>query len=77
MTNNAMTVKMWDEITEVQAETLNGGTGYNGRNGGPSFNFTGSNIGFFQYNEGDGVQVNTAAINQGSSVNVRRGRRYH
>lgn len=75
MTNNTMTVKMWDEITEVQAETLNGGSGKQGN--GANFNFTGSNIGFFQYNEGDGVQVNTAAINQGSTVKVGRGRRYH
>ena len=74
MTNNTMTVKMWDEITEVQAETLNGGYG---KPNGANFNFTGSNIGFFQYNEGDGVQVNTAAINQGSSVKVGRGRRHH
>ena len=75
MTNNTMTVKMWDEITEVQAETLNGGSGKSSN--GANFNFTGSNIGFFQYNEGDGVQVNTAAISQGSSVKVGRGYRHH
>ncbi len=72
MTNNAMTVKMWDEITEVQAETLNGGSGKS------KYNFNGS-IGFIQINEGDGVIVSTAPINL-STNNFGRGRgrnRYH
>ena len=65
-----MTVKLWNEITEVQSETLNGGSG-----GGSKYNFFGS-IGNFQLNEGDGVQINPGTINQ-STVNYGRRRRYH
>ena len=63
MTNNTMTVKMWDEITEVQAETLNGGAGKGGK-----YNFNGS-VGFVQINEGDGVLVSTSPINV-STTNI-------
>ena len=69
MNNNAMTVKFWDEITEIQAETLNGGSG------GGKYNFNGP-VGNLQINEGDGVQVNTAPIYQ-QTFNYGRGRRYH
>jgi hypothetical protein len=73
MNNNAMTVKLWDEITEVQAENLNGGSGY-----APSFVFGGP-IGFVQINAGDGVQVNTGAINQSATNKFGFGgrRRHH
>ena len=71
MNNNAMTVKLWDEITEVQAETLNGGSGGSGK-----YNFNGP-VGNLQINEGDGVQVNTSPINQQSFNYGRRGRRHH
>ena len=70
MNNNAMTVKLWDEVTEIQAETLNGGSG-----GGGKYNFNGP-VGNLQINEGDGVQVNTAPIYQ-QTFNYGRGRRYH
>ena len=71
MNNNALTVKLWDEITEIQAETLNGGSGGSGK-----YTFFGP-IGNFQLNEGDGVQVNTSPINQQSFNYGRHGRRYH
>jgi hypothetical protein len=70
MTNNAMTVKMWDEITEIQAESLNGGSG-----GGGKYNFNGP-VGNLQINEGDGVQINPGSNNQ-SVNNYGRGRRRH
>ena len=57
MNNNAMTVKLWDEITEIQAETLNGGSG------GGKYNFNGP-VGAVQINEGDGVQIIPGPINQ-------------
>jgi hypothetical protein len=69
MNNNTMTVKMWDEITEIQAETLNGGSG------GGKFNFNGP-VGIIQINEGDGVQVNPGSINQ-PTFNYGRRRRHH
>jgi hypothetical protein len=67
--NNAMTVKLWSEITEVQAETLNGGSGAG------KYNFNGP-VGNVQINEGDGVQVITAP-NYQSVNNYGRGRRRH
>lgn len=70
MNNNTMTVKLWDEITEVQAETLNGGSGY-----APTFNF--GNVGNVQINAGDGVQLNLAPINQGFVNKYSHGRRRH
>jgi hypothetical protein len=69
MNNSTMTVKMWDEITEVQAETLNGGSGSG------KYTFNGS-IGFVQINEGDGVIVSTSPVNV-STVNKNRGRNRH
>ena len=70
MNNNAMTVKLWNEITEIQAETLNGGSG------GGKYNFLGP-VGNIQINEGDGVQINPGPINQQVFNSGRRGRRYH
>ena len=72
MNATQMTVKLWDEITEIQAETLNGGSG-----GGESeFTFFGP-VGNLQINRGDGVQINPGAINQQSFNYGRRGRRHH
>jgi hypothetical protein len=67
--NNVMTVKMWDEITEIQAETLNGGTG------GSKYGFYGP-VNNIQINEGDGVQINPGSNSQ-SVKNYGYGRRYH
>jgi hypothetical protein len=75
MNNNTMTVKMWDEITEIQAETLNGGTGGGNGSGGGKFNFNGP-VGNVQINEGDGVQINPAPIYQ-QTYKYGYGRRYH
>jgi hypothetical protein len=69
MNNNTMTVKMWNEITEIQAETLNGGSGAG------KYNFYGP-VGPVQINEGDGVQINPGSIYQ-SVNNYGYGRRRH
>jgi hypothetical protein len=70
MNNNEMTVKMWDEITEIQAESLNGGSGSS------KFGFYGP-VGTIQINEGDGVQINPGTINQSVNNFGRGRRRYH
>ena len=70
MNATQMTVKLWNEITEVQSETLNGGSGSS------KYYFEGS-VGNIQINEGDGVQVNPGTINQQSFNYGRRGRRHH
>ena len=77
MNNNEMTVKLWNEITEVQSEALNGGSGGGSES---QFTFLGP-VGNLQINRGDGVQINPGAINQQSfnSLNFfgRHGRRHH
>jgi CubicO group peptidase (beta-lactamase class C family) len=68
MNNNTMTVKLWNEITEVQSENLNGGSGY-GYGYGYSYNPTSINfnggVGAVQINGGDGAQVNISPTGKG------------
>jgi hypothetical protein len=53
MNNNTTTVKLWNEITEIQSEHLNGGHGYSYI----SLNI-GGGVGSVQVNGGDGSQIN-------------------
>jgi hypothetical protein len=78
MNDNTMTVKLWNEITEVQSENLNGGSGYGyGYSYNPtSINFNGG-VGAVQINGGDGAQVNISPIGKGSVNRYGYGRRYH
>ena len=68
MNATQMTVKLWDEMTEVQSETLNGGSG------GSKYSI--GTVGNLQINEGDGVQINPGNIYQQNS-NYGRGHRYY
>lgn len=75
MNNNAMTVKLWDEITEVQSETLNGGSGgYN-----PISINIGGGVGSVQVNGGDGSQFNILPTGKGPNrgYGFYRGYRHH
>jgi hypothetical protein len=57
MNNAQMTVKLWAELDENQAENLNGGYYY------PSLNVNiAGGVGAFQQNAGDGVQLNVLPI---------------
>ena len=56
MTNNQMTVKLWAEIDDNQAENLNGGY----------LNiYIAGGVGAVQQNAGDGTQLNLVPIGKG------------
>lgn len=74
MTNNATAIKLWDEVTEIQAETLNGGTVATGAS---KYGFYGP-VGPIQINEGDGVQINPGFnVQQFVKIRTPRFPRYH
>ncbi len=59
MNNDLMTVELWAELDDNQAENLNGGYGY----GYPTLNISiGGGVGALQQNAGDGVQLNVLPI---------------
>jgi hypothetical protein len=66
MNNELMTVKLWNELDEIQTENLNGGGGYGYGYGG--YNYTslnisiGGGVGSIQQNAGDGVQFNLNSV---------------
>jgi hypothetical protein len=66
MSNELMTVKLWDELDESHSESLNGGYGYGYGYGG--YNYTSSSIyisggvGSLQQNGGDGTQINVNSV---------------
>jgi hypothetical protein len=57
MNNELVTVKLWNELNEVQAENLNGG-GYS-----PNLNISiNGGVGSLQQNAGDGYQFNVYPV---------------
>jgi hypothetical protein len=65
MNNELMTVKLWDEIDEIQAENLNGG--YYGGYEYKSLNISiAGGVGSLQQNAGDGYQLNVYPVGKGS-----------
>ena len=57
MNNELMTVQLWNELNDNQAENLNGGYYY------PYLNISiGGGVGAIQQNAGDGVQLNVLPV---------------
>jgi hypothetical protein len=70
MNNNQMTATaLWNEITEVQSENLNGGSGHGGYN--PINVNIGGGVGSVQINGGDGSQVNLLPTGEAARYNYR------